>query len=173
MQTRLWEMPMLAVPGSCSRRFVAREAALLVGYSAIAVLLVRSGVERALLSEDETSLVLAVAAGAAAIAMAVMWWVLARISDDGRAALCAGAFAIYGLIAVPATSLGSMVEARPVFGAIRLAAHAVFVGLLLGGTMSSAETWRTGARKLIAAGVLIVVTAGVFAVLQPASLLLQ
>jgi two-component system OmpR family sensor kinase len=157
----------LSKPEAQSPWRLAREASLVGGSAVAAGLITHAAAKLSLLSATEASSALAVLAGALALATAAMWHVVRWLTGDGRASLFAGAMALYGLVAVPTTAIGSELDARGAVDAGRTAAHLVVVVLLLASSMESMAGWRPGSRKLLVVGLLTVLATITFGVVAP------
>jgi len=167
----LYEVSRLSKPDPLSGWQLAREAALVSGAAIAAVLLVRSGARLVSIEPAEASSGLAVLAGALALATASMWHVLRWLTGDGRASLGSGAMALYALVAVPTTALGTVINAPGGMDLGRLTTHAVVVVLLVASSMESMSTLRPGNRKLLAAGLLVVLGSVAYGFIEPESAL--
>jgi two-component system OmpR family sensor kinase len=163
----LVEVPRLSWPEAQAPWRLAREASLVGGTTIAAVLIAHACARLVFISGSEASMALAVVAGALALATAAMWHVVRWITGDGRASLCAGAMALYGLVAVPTTAIGSELDSRSAMDAGRMVAHLVVVGLLLASSMESMARWRPGSRKLLVVGALAVLATITLGVIDP------
>lgn len=123
-------------------------------------------------SHEQALVVVTVLAGAAGLAAAVLWALCSRLTVDGRVAWGAGALATYGLIAVPATTLGSVLEAgRAITGTVRLTAHIMVVVMLLMCSCSWMRDARVRGFALFGIAVLVAVCmAGLAAVIPETAL---
>lgn len=106
------------------------------------------------------------------LAVAVLCFLIARLTHDWRGAWIGSALAVYGLIVVPATSVGSAVEAgRASFGSMRLVAHTVVVALLVVGTFPLARNRHPRITTLVWVGVSLPLVAGALSLLNPSPVL--
>ncbi len=131
MRPPLWDVVQLSDLRACSLVRRLRDVLLVAAAVVLVVLVGESGVLPGWIPVEQAVVLLTLVSGAAALAIAVLWSLVARLTDDGRPAWAAAALALYGLIAVPATTLGSTIDAgRVMTGALRLSAH-VAVALML------------------------------------------
>ena len=164
----LRRVPQLSTPEALSSWQLAREAALIGSAAVGAVLIARWGPGSTVLSPEDASTALAVLAGALALATAAMWHVVRWLTGDGRASLGAGAMALYALVAVPTSAIGTVLGAHGAIEIGRLVVHLVVVALLLASSTESMADSRAGSRKLLFAGLLVVLGTVFFGFYDPA-----
>jgi two-component system OmpR family sensor kinase len=108
----------------------------------------------------QTAIALTVLAGAVSLVVTVLWFLVARFSHDSRPAWGASAFAVYGLIAVPATTVGSAVESgRAASGAARFTGHVLMAVMLLVACAAVVRELRVRGRRVADGTVLAVALA--------------
>lgn len=149
------------------RRLVG-ECVVPVAVSAAFLVLGGSRAHRGQVLPVQVGIGLTVIASVVVLAVAVLCFLVARLTEDWRGVWCGSAFAVYGLIAVPATTVGSAVEAgRASFGSIRLVAHIVTVALLIIGTCPFARRRHPRITTLVWIGVSLPLLAGVLSLMNP------
>lgn len=132
MARALWGFRLLRDPGGPSYPRLIADSVLVAAGMVVIVLVAGSAWGRDRLPPLQTAIMLTVLAGAVSLVITVLWLLVARFSHDSRPAWGAAAFAVYGLIAVPATTVGSAVESgRAASGAARLTGHAVMALMLI------------------------------------------
>lgn len=155
-----------------SYRNLARDTVLVAAGVVVTGAGANAGWVREHISSMQAAIGLTVLACVAALVIAGLWMLVARITLDGRAVLASAALAVYGLIAVPATTLGSAIETgRASTGALRLAAHATMVVMLLISTVPAVGRLRINGAVLLLVGMSIPLAAGALALLNPATAL--
>lgn len=141
-----------------------QEAAFVAVAAAVIIVAVRRLPPAAPL--DTASVVLAVGAAVGATGAAVLWTAVARFTCDGRAAWGGAALGVYGLLAVPATIIGSTVDsAEPATAAIRLV---VYVSAAVMSLLASTRVVKVAPRcsgHVMGIGAIVAVAAGGSAVL--------
>lgn len=132
MTRALWGFRPLRDQGGPSYLRLIAESMLIAAGMVVIALVAESAVVREHLPPLPTAVALTVLTGSASLVITVLWLLVARVSHDSRRAWGAAAFAVYGLIAVPATTVGATVETgRTISGAARLTGHAVMAVMLI------------------------------------------
>lgn len=148
------------------RQWWARDLAAAGGAAALTALLSRTSFAREFLAQ--ASVLLALAAAALAVAAAVTASVITRLSADPRTPWISAAMMLYGLVAVPATAIGSAFEpAQGSIGITRLTAHTLVVVLLLVSVRPPQRLHGVRDLTLIAAATLVTVVAAGAAIAAP------
>jgi two-component system OmpR family sensor kinase len=148
------------------RPWWARDLAAAGGVAALAAMISRTSFAGEFLAQ--ASVLLALAAAALAVAAAVTAAVISRLSADPRTPWIGAAMALYGLVAVPATAIGSAIEpVRGSIGITRLTAHTLVVILLLVAARPPQRLHGVRDLKLIAAATLVIVVAAGSAIAAP------
>jgi two-component system OmpR family sensor kinase len=141
----------------------------LVGAAAVLVV----GISRSPRFQDavpaaETSIALALVSAACAVAAAVLAAFLHRLFNDARAARIGAASALYGLVGVPATSIGAAFEpAQAAIGAARLTTHVLVVMMLVASVRSPSRGPSSRAVPLLPLSLLCTLAMGLLATLAP------
>lgn len=169
MSPALWDVTRLSDERTWS---VGRRCGDLAGVLAVvlaALGLSRMPVPQEWIAPEQLEIVLAVASGAISVAVGVLWLIVRRLTNDGRASWTSAAFAVYGMVAVPAMALGAQVEPAHVYtGATRVAANAVVTVLLLVATLPAVRNVRVQCPPLSIVGMGMALLAGALAELDPA-----
>ena len=155
-----------AGPVRSLRPWWARDLAAAGGVAALTAVISRGSIAREFLAQ--ASVLLALAAAALAVAAAVTAAVISRLSADPRTPWIGAAMMLYGLVAVPATAIGSAFEpARVGIGITRLTAHALVVILLLASVRPPRRLHGVRDLRLMVAATLLTVAAAGAAIATP------
>lgn len=145
----LWGFRRLRDPSGPSYLRLVLDGALVAGGMAVVTVVAGLPWLADHLSPLQTAIGLSVFAGAASLVVTVLWLLVANITQDGRPAWGAAAFAVYGLIAIPATTMGSALETgRAATGAARLTGHAVMAVMLIVACSSVVRDLRVADRRV-------------------------
>ncbi len=169
MGTPWWEMGSLYRPDRSSWVGALRDAALVAVAATAVIGLTRTGWARWTLEHPEMSLLLALVSAALAMATAVLWSVVRRLTASARAGWVTAALITYALVAIPATMVGSVLEVgRGMTGAVRLIAHLVVAVMLLAAGLGWPGSGRRTGLRSFGLGLAAVTAAAVLGAVFPA-----
>jgi len=149
-------------------RVVSADLLVVSGAGLLIVFLTWSAWARYALPSDQISLVLATTAAACAAMGAVLAAVVHRMSTNRGAAWISAALTMYGVVVVPAITIGTTVDrGAPVVMAIRFVAPVIMITLLFIAVWSPPRRHAIRPLTISLAGLSVVVAAAVLALVAP------
>lgn len=149
MEPPLWNLASYADPRPPSALRLTRDVFVVVVVAAVLVSVGRVPAVWHVVSPEQVSMVLALAATAASVAAAVLAGVVYRLASDARSWWVSGAFGLYGLVAIPTTTIEASVESgQALTGAARLTANALVILMILTAAWPAACRARVGELRL-------------------------